>query len=424
MENLLSVKAARSLIRQALQTVETEMLPFDDANGRVLARPVVSPIALPPFSSSAMDGYAVRAADFDSASGQAPVQIEVTEELAAGHAGGRPLPAGDAFAISTGAALPDGADAVVPVEWAGYDAAAPGPLPYTIRITQPVQVGQYVRPAGGALAAGELVLPAGRRLRPADIGMLASIGQVEVEVHRRPRVALFSSGDELVEPGRPLGAGQIHDSNRYALAAAVEEFGAEALRLPVASDTPEQVRQRLEAALEWRPDLILSSAGVSVGEHDHVRPVVEQAGELSFWKVNVRPGKPLAFGHYQGVPFLGLPGNPVSMLVTFELFVRPALAELAGLHEELYTILHARLHAEVHSDGRESYLRAIVYRSGEALEARLTGNQDSGNLSSMVKANALLRVPAGEKTLPAGSEAQVYLLGPVQVDERGVAESP
>ena len=413
LESLLSVDAARVLILQDLAAVDAEILPFDQACGRVLARDVISPLALPPFANSAMDGFAVIAADLQDATTEHPVPLEVVAESAAGHVASFELQSGQAAAISTGAPLPAGADAVVPVEQVSVEGGTDGEPPtYRIQVAVTVDPGHHVRLAGQALAEGELVMPAGHRLRPPDIGMLASIGHTQVEVHRRARVALFSSGDELVEPGQVLAAGKIYDSNRYALAAAVQAMGAEAYRLPVAADSREDVRARLEEACAWEPDLILSSAGVSVGEHDHVRPVVQEAGELSFWRVNIRPGKPIAFGHYRGIPFLGLPGNPVSMLVTFELFVRPALAALMGLHEALYTVVDVRLREAVQSDGRESYLRGVVFHVENQLEAVLTGSQDSGILSSLVRANALLQIPAGVEQLAAGEQVRAYLLAP------------
>jgi molybdopterin molybdotransferase len=412
-ESLLSVDAARALILQSITPVNAEILPFDQAGGRVLARDVFSPLALPPFANSAMDGFAVIAADLVDAAPEHPVDLEVVAEEAAGHVTSFTLQPGQAASISTGAPLPAGADAVLPVEWVKVEGRTNAKAStYRVRVTTAVNAGHHVRPAGQALAEGELVLPAGHRLKPPDIGMLASIGHTQVEVHRRVRVALFSSGDELVEPGEVLTAGKIYDSNRYALAAAVQAMGAEARRLPIAADSRQEIRTRLKAACEWKPDLILSSAGVSVGEHDHVRPVVQEAGDLSFWRVNIRPGKPIAFGHYRGIPFLGLPGNPVSMLVTFELFVRPALAALMGSKEALYTVVDVRLREEVHSDGRESYLRGVVFHVENRLEAVLTGSQDSGILSSLVKANALLQIPAGVEQLAAGEQVRAYLLAP------------
>jgi molybdopterin molybdotransferase len=417
-ESLLGVDEALALILKNIAPLQPEQIPFDEAAGRVLAQDVFSDLDIPPFSSSAMDGYAVVAADLADASPGQPIRLEVIGEVAAGQVSPEVLRPGKAIAISTGAPLPAGADAVVPIEWVdGGGTSKPQAAAHPIRITRGLEPGSYVRQAGNAVTSGELVLRAGKRLRPADIGMLASVGQISVLVRRRPRVAVFSSGDELVEPGQQLAPGKIHDSNRYALTAAVQDMGGEALRLPVARDSREDVRSSLEAAAAWDPDLILSSAGVSVGEHDHVRPVVEESGNLNFWKVNVRPGKPIAFGHYRGIPFLGLPGNPVSMLVTFEVFARPLLAALMGLQEAIHTRVDVWLREAVESDGRESYLRGVVFRSAERLEAVLTGSQDSGILGSLVKANALLIIPAGLEHVPAGTRVEALLLGSPAVDK-------
>jgi molybdopterin molybdotransferase len=417
-ESLLGVDEALTRILKNIEPLPAEQIPFDGSSGRVLAQDVFSALDLPPHASSAMDGYAVAAADLATALPNQPVRLEVIGEVAAGQVSTQDLQPGQAIAISTGAPLPAGADAVVPIEWVeqggGREAQADT---RHIRITRGLKSGDYVRPAGNALKSGELVLRKNRRLRPADIGMLASVNQVSVLVHRRPRVAVFSSGDELVEPGQRLTPGKIHDSNRYALTAAVQDMGAEALRLPLAHDSRTDVRSTLEEAVAWGPDLILSSAGVSVGKHDHVRPVVQEAGDLDFWRVNIRPGKPIAFGHYRGIPFMGLPGNPVSMLVTFELFAKPLLAALMGLQGPVHIRVAVRLRDAVQSDGRESYLRSVVFQSSDHLEAVLTGSQDSGILSSMVKANALLRIPAGVEHLPTGAQVEALLLGTPAVEK-------
>jgi molybdopterin molybdotransferase len=260
------------------------------------------------------------------------------------------------------------------------------------------------------MRAGDKVLSPGRRLRAQEMGLLAMLGISDVPVYRKPKVALLSSGDELLPVEAPLTPGKIHDSNSFLLAALSESAGVELIRLGVASDSEVDVRNRLERAVAEKADIIISSAGVSMGAFDYVKAVVESEGELDFWKVNMRPGKPLAFGKFSGIPFFGLPGNPVSAYMGFEVFVRPALEKLSGQPPHPRASQKARLAETVESDGRESYLRAIVSEEQGQLVARLTGRQSSGDLLSLVQANALLIVPSGVKSLPANSEAQIWLI--------------
>jgi molybdopterin molybdotransferase len=307
--------------------------------------------------------------------------------------------------------MPEGADAVVPVEDTDFQHRDPGmEAPAQVLIYRQVGPGDYVRPMGEDLHRGEIALNAPIRLRPQDIGFLAMLGVPHVKVYRRARVGLLSTGDELVPVHALLEPGKIRDSNAYTLEALVKSCGAEAVRLGIAADDPGAVQALLDQAVQMGVDLILSTAGVSVGAFDYVRSVVESHGELTFWRVNMRPGKPLAFGSYRGLPFVGLPGNPVSSFVGFEVFVRPALFKLGGLPEVERPSHQVRLLDPLETDGRESYLRASVfYQNGEWV-ARLAGHQGSGNLRSLVLANALLIVPSGVKSLAVGSDVQAWLL--------------
>jgi molybdopterin molybdotransferase len=282
--------------------------------------------------------------------------------------------------------------------------------PEFVGIKKPVLAGENVRQRGTDLRTGEIVLKTGRQLKPPDLGLLAMLGVSSVPVYRQPRVALLSSGDELVDPDVPLEEGKIRDSNSYSLAAQIESAGAQALRLGVAKDHYESVRLLFERALYLRVDLILSSAGVSVGAFDFVKEVIEAYGKMDFWRVNMRPGKPVAFGDYKGIPVIGLPGNPVSAFVGFEVFVRPAIQKLGGFKQEVRQTVRVRCEEEIKSDGRESYLRAEVRNVDGSLSARLTGHQGSGNLYSLVQANALLIIPAGVKCVPAGQEVDAWML--------------
>lgn len=408
----LSVDEALARLTDGITPVPPESVPLQAALGRILAEEVWAPHDLPPFDNSAMDGFAVRALDVQAASAASPVELRVVGEAAAG--GERPVAIrpGEAVRIATGAVLPAGADSIVPVEWTSDDGPMAGQaLASSVEVLQPVEKGAFIRPAGLDLAEGERALAAGRALQPQDIGLLAAMGNGEVRVHRQARVAVLSTGDEVVGVDQPLSPGKIRDSNGFMVAAAVEAAGGKPLRLGIAADEPEAVRARLDRAVANDADLILSTAGVSMGAHDYVRQAVESDGELGFWRVNIRPGKPLAQGRFRGVPFLGLPGNPVSSWVTFAVFAHPLLDRLHGRQPRRRLLVRAVLSEAVASDGRESFLRSVVRGSGGKRSVRLTGNQSSGILSSLVRANALLHVPPGVKRVEAGELVEVWLMG-------------
>ncbi len=408
----LSVAEAQRVILAAVEPLAPEVISTREALGRVLAEPVASSRTLPPADCSAMDGYALRAADLASASPDNPCALRVAYEIPAGVSPERPIAVGEAARIFTGAPLPPGADTVVRQE----DTERSGDA---VRIVISPPKGLDVRPAGEDLRAGERVLEAGGRLGPAQLGMLASLGRSVVAVHQRPRVAILSGGDELVEPDADVGAGRIVASNAYSLAAQCREVGAEPEYLGIASDTPEDIERRLRAGL--RADLLVSSAGVSVGEHDHVRAVLEKLGcQLEFWGVEMKPGYPMAFGRFgeegrvpAGVAPLvfGLPGNPVSAMVTFEQFVRPALRKMLGHRAWFRPSLRARVgEAMEKKPGRLHFVRvAVECRDGEFV-ATPTGSQSSGVLRSMIRADGLLVFPAEASRLRAGETATVQIL--------------
>lgn len=311
----------------------------------------------------------------------------------------------------TGAKLPRGADAVVMLEDTDVgtrDASAPAPE--WVSIHKRVRPGENIRHRGMDVKSGALVMKRGHRIRPQDLGMLAMLNYKRVRVFRKPRVALLSSGNELVAPGRPLKPGQIRDTNSHTLAALLREAGCTVVALGVARDRERAIATLLDRAVEGHVDLILSSAGVSVGALDLLRKVVQARGRIDFWRANVRPGKPLAVGVYRGVPFIGLPGNPVSAFVGFELFVRPALSRLGGSDRVQRRAVRVTLEEPIQGDARESYLRAVVHERADGLGALLTGHQGSGNLFSLVEANALLIIPAGVKSLAVGDQAKAWLL--------------
>jgi molybdopterin molybdotransferase len=401
---MLTVAEALAMVLDSVAVLEPERAPLLDALNRVLAEPVVARDSLPPFANSSMDGYAVRAADVADAGPGEPVTLRVVADIAAGRPSDVTLTPGAAARIMTGAPLPDGADAVVPVEdtdepW--RDAARP--LPERIVIRRAVGAGDYVRYPGEDIRAGEAVLDAGHALRAQEIGVLASLGLGEVAVVRRPRVGILATGDELVDVTDALSPGKIRNSNSYAQAAQVRALGGEAILLGVAHDTEADVRAHLDGAVTAGVDLLISSAGVSVGAYDVVKSVLEAVGSVAFWRVRMRPGKPLAFGRYRGIPYLGLPGNPVSAMVSFERFARPAILRMGGHRDLERPTVRARLLEDVQSDGRESYLRAVVTREKGDYVATTTGSQGSHIMTSLVKANALLIVPEGVVRVPAGT---------------------
>jgi molybdopterin molybdotransferase len=411
--NLLSVEQALDRILSHFQPVKTESLPLSESDQRVLAADIVAADDLPLFDNSSMDGFALRAADSSNAAPASRVTVRVVADIPAGSSPTVSLAPGEAARIMTGAPLPRGADAVVPVENTDFNNRDAGSVaPEQIQIEKPVRSGENVRPRGMDVHKGDVVLRKGRRLDAQSLGVLAMLGYAQVEVHQRPLVALFSSGDELLAVDAPLAPGKIRDSNSYMLAALIKSTGAEVLRLGVAKDSHDSVKGLLEEAVTRDADLIISSAGVSVGAFDFVKEVIESNGALDFWRVNMRPGKPLAFGNYRSIPFIGLPGNPVSAFVGFEVFVHPTLGRLGGLSDGGRRVIRVRCEQEILSDGRESYLRAIVRPDGEngVYTARLTGHQGSGNLLSLVQADALLIVPAGVKCVPAGQEVNAWLL--------------
>jgi molybdopterin molybdotransferase len=401
MRSDLPAAEALRIVLDALAPLPPETCAAAEALGRVLAEEVRAGRTLPPWDVSAMDGWAVRAEDVRAA----PVALPVAFEVAAGGDRGRPLPPGAAARILTGAPLPPGADTVVRQE----DAAREGDR---VRIRVAAPLGEHVRPAGEDVRAGDLVLEPGARLGPGPLGLLASLGRSVVAVHQRPRVAILSGGDELIEPdGDPRG-GRIVSSNSYSLAAQCREAGAEPVYLGIARDTPEDLERRLRAGLGAH--VLVSSAGVSVGDRDYVRPVLEKLGcELLFWGVRIKPGFPLVFGRFaeRGPLVFGLPGNPVSAMVTFEQFVRPALRRLAGHRALFRPRVEAALGEPLRkAAGRLHLVRVRLTREAGRIVATPTGSQSSGVLRSMALAEGLLLFPADATALPAGAPVQVQVL--------------
>ncbi len=411
MSEILSVQEALDRMLKRFYALPSTSVPLERALRMVLAKDITAQNDLPPFTNSGMDGFAVQHADTTHATLENPVRLNVVMDIPAGTMPSKVLEPGQAARIMTGAVVPEGATAIVPIEDTNLYPPRSSPTPPTeVLIKKGAQAGAFLRRRGQDIRLGQTILPSGRRLRPQDLGLLASLGYAMAPVFRRPRVALLSSGDELLSPTEALSPGKIHDSNSFTLAALCEQFGVDVVRLGVVKDDPGLIRERLELSVDHSADLIITSAGVSVGEYDYMRMVIEQHGNLNFWRVNMRPGKPLVFGSFRGIPLIGLPGNPVSAYVGFQVFVLPVLRRLSGLPTEPRPFIRATLTHTIESDGRESYLRAILSEKCGKIFATLAGHQGSGNLYSVVQANALIKIPADLATLAEGNEVEAWLL--------------
>jgi molybdopterin molybdotransferase len=395
---MLTVEEALEQILARTPVLETESVEVTSALGRVLAEPIVSGREIPPWANSSMDGYAVRASDTRGG----PAQLRVVGRIAAGALPSRAVGAGETVRIFTGAPLPDGADAVVPQEDVEVDGDR-------VRVPGGVAEAAYVRPRGEDVRRGDHVLSPGQRLGPAEIGLLATLGYSPVRVHRRPRVAILSTGNELADLGAEPGPGQIPNTNTYSLIAQVSEAGGVPVNLGIAPDRLDAIEERLAWGRD--ADVLLSSAGVSVGELDLVREALTRSGaELHLWRVSMRPGKPITFGSWTRRLVFGLPGNPVSAMVTFELFVRPALLRMSGRVNVDRPRLVARARAPIPNPGqRRGYLRVHLERCGDGFEAELTGDQGSAILRSMTLADGLAVVP-GDTTIGVGDLVDVIVL--------------
>ena len=395
---MLSVEGALARLLEGVEPLSVERVGLDSCLGRIAAEPMRAPTPVPPFTNSSMDGFAVRAGDL-------PGALRLVGEVSAGAERLPEVRAGTAVRIMTGAPLPRGADAVVPLELVTEGNG-------TIRVTDALSgTGAYVRQAGHDTMAGDQVLAEGDEMTPARIAVLASCGIGSVPVRRRPRVAILSTGDELTAPGEALRPGHIYDANTPALAAAVAETGAEPLVLCRVPDDERALEAEIRRGLA-EADVLVCSGGVSVGGRDLVRGVLERVGELAFWRVNVQPGKPLAFGRALGRPVLGLPGNPVSALVTFELFGRPLLRALLRARGDGRLRVRAKLLERIEKDPtRRAYLRVAVNRATDGYEARPSGGQSSAQLRALAESNALLIVPEGEERGEPGRAYDAILTG-------------
>jgi molybdopterin molybdotransferase len=402
-QGLLPVEEARERLLALIAPLQPIELPLVEAHGCVLARDVSAERDLPEFASSAMDGYAVRASDVQAATPAQPVELRVVGRAPIGERPDATVGGGEAVRIATGAPIPGGADAIVPVE----DAQPAGDH---VRISASSTEGRHIRPAAEDVREGDLLVRAGRRLGAAELGLLANAGVSHPLVYPRPRVVVLSTGDELVPPTQPTTFGQVHDSNAYTLFAAVRDAGAQPVMAGIVRDDVDELKETILAHLV-QADAFISSGGVSVGERDVVKAAFFRRGDLDFYRVAMQPGMPQGFGHIEGKPYFGLPGNPVSVFVSFEVFIRPALLKMSGRRDLFRPQVRARLDEDVSGPrGKTQFARVLVRRDGDGgFIATPTGGRGSNLIGTVARANGLAIVPPDVEVAPAGSEVAVWL---------------
>ncbi|MFQ6122714.1 MAG: gephyrin-like molybdotransferase Glp [Dehalococcoidales bacterium] len=418
---MISVEQALEKILSYVGVLEEEQAPILDSLGQVLAEDIHSSVDIPPLDNAAMDGYAVQSRDIYSASSESPRFLRVVDTVVAGSIPEREVEPGTAIRIMTGAPVPKGADSVVKFEDTDeaqrHKFSTEQPLP-EIGILCKAEAALNIRKAGEDIAKGSIVLKKGTVIRPAEVGVLASLGKSKVKVIRRPRVGILATGNELVNIGQPLPAGKIYDSNTYSVAALVRRYNGIPKILGIALDSEDSLVTRLHQGLN--ADVLITTGGVSAGDYDIVKDVLAKEGEITFWAIRMKPGKPLAFGTIKGIgkagvtrsiPHLGLPGNPVSSMVTFELFARPAILKMMGKTNFTKPTVEAVIEEPiVNKDGRRVYTRAVVEKRSGQYFARPTGPQGSGILTSMTLANGLVVVPEDKAQVKAGDVVQVVML--------------
>jgi molybdopterin molybdotransferase len=401
---MISVEEALARILTEISPLSVTQVPLPESFGLVLAQNIVAQEDIPPFANSAMDGFALLSRNSQPQHGH-PQRLRITGSVAAGYVADHAVEEGTTMRIMTGAPVPEGADSVIQVELTRHESTNSE----WVEILEEVPPGNNIRPAGEDMQRGQTVLQQGSEIGPWEIGVLATLGVASTLVIRRPQVAILGTGDEVIEVNEPLRPGKIRNSNSYLLEAAVRRAGAEPHRLGVASDTVESLREKFSEALQY--DLIITSGGVSVGDFDLVKNIMAEQGQINFWRINMRPGKPVAFGHISGVPLLGLPGNPVSAAVTFELFGRPVIRKMMG-HTRLVRPQVDVIVEDGISDRamRRHYVRAHVeWRDGHFV-ARTTGNQGSHIMTSLLNVNAFVIVPEGGIEVHPGDTAKAMML--------------
>lgn len=400
---MISVEEALGLILENIREIGFEKVDIKEALGRVIAEDVYARRNIPPWDNSAMDGYAVRVDDVEGASKENPAVLKIIESLPAGYISESKLKSGEAIKIMTGAPMPNGADAVVMAEYTENDGGK-------VRIFKRPEKGDHIRKAGEDVKDGQLVIKKGQLIRPSEIGMLASMARSIVSVYQRPRVAILATGDELVDLDEEICGAKIINSNTYAVGAQIQECGALPILLGIARDRQDELEEKLR--LGMNADIIITSGGVSVGDYDHVKDVVKGlGGDLRLWKVAIKPGKPLAFSILNGRPMFGLPGNPVASMVTFEIFVRPAILKMMGHKKIFRPIIYATIKDDLKKkENRRHFIRASVQSDGDGYVVETTGDQGSHMMTSMIKANGLIIFHENDTAIKAGDKVKVMLL--------------
>jgi len=401
-EGLVSVEDARDRILSQVKVLAPLELPLTDAFGCVVATDIVATADLPGFASSAMDGFAVRASDVVDASPRAPAELKIVGRSMIGHRPEATVGLGEAVHIATGAPVPAGADCIVPVENSELDGAV-------VRLFEGPPPGKHVRPVGEDVKEGAVLVEAGKRLGPPELGLLANAGHPTPLVHPRPRVVVLSTGDELIPPTETPDFGQVRDANAFTLFGAVREVGAIPVLAGIVPDEVDALKETV-LAFEIQADAFISSGGVSVGERDVVKAAFFRRGNVSFYSVAMQPGMPQGFGEVEGKPYWGLPGNPVSVFVSFEQFVRPALLKMMGRTQLTRPQITATLTADVAGPkGKLQFARVLAQRTAEGWQATPTGGRGSNLISTVARANGLAMIPAGIEVAPAGSQVRVQV---------------
>jgi molybdopterin molybdotransferase len=401
---MISFHEARNKMLEGIKPLPSEKCPLADLLGRVLAQDITTSFDIPPRDNSAMDGFAVIASDVANATEQDPITLQVIEDVPAGKVSTKSLKSGQAIRIMTGAQVPEGADAVVPVEL-----TSKGIKNIEVRILNAVKQGANIRRQGEDVKAGQSLITQGTRLRPQEVGLIASLGLTEALAIRQPVVGILSSGNEIAQPGQPLKPGQIYDANRFSVAGQVREAGACVNDYGIVLDDLNSIKDALNKASQ-ECDVIITSGGVSVGDYDLMKQALSELGSMNFWQVKQKPGKPLAFGHINGKPVIGLPGNPVSSMVVCDQYVRPLLLNMQGCRDIFKKPISAVCDQDIRKQaGRTEFLRTKVEWREGAYHAMLTGPQGSGILTSMVQADGLMILPEECGGVKQGDMVQVEL---------------
>ena len=400
---MISVEEALDKILPFINPLGSEKVSLLEALGRAMAEDIYAPRDLPPYDNSGMDGYAVKYEDIQSASPNHPIKLEVIEDLPAGFISSKMIGKGQAIRIMTGAPIPKGADTVIPIEDTQKENRE-------VLILKPAPVGMYIRRAGEDVKKGDRAISVGDLIRPAEVGMLASVKRSSISVYQRPLVAILCTGEELVDVDEGMDEVKIISSNSYTLAAQVKECGAIPIQLGIAKDQKEEIQEKLQQGI--RADVLISSAGISVGDYDFVKDALNDLGmKMIFWKVAMKPGKPIAFWTRDGKPVFSLPGNPVSSMVSFEQFVRPSLLKMMGHRQLFRPIIEAILKEDIRKEpGRRHFIRAFVSSEKEHYVVTTTGDQSSGILKSMVGANGLIVIPEDRGAVKVGEKVEVQLI--------------